>query len=259
MSILTGQPLGAALNPLPTVAAVVQQAWVPTDEPSLKVWLDGNDDSAFVTDGNNRITQWSDKSGNGFHFAPPSIETAPLRTATGCYFDDRAQQLNIASRFGLGENPNLTIIAVLDTTNSSALSRDFFRIGAAAAGSLAAMATPSSWRWRYFNGAKQFASPPYKGTMAVSATRSLGGTFDDAFMYHNGAAQAVEAAGGGNNPTRNEPEAQLSGDLILEVKTLMVFESFDTALRQKAEGYARENHNLLQPLVAGHPYENTAP
>lgn len=259
MSILTGRPLGAFLNPVATVAAIAPQLWKPTDEPSLKVWLDGNDSSAFTLNGSNRILQWLDKSGNGYHFAPPSPETAPLRTATGCYFDDRLQQLNIASRFGLGANPDLTVIAVLDTTNSSALSRDFFRIGAAAAGGLAVMASPASWRWRYFNGAKTFSIPDYKGVQLISAVRPLNGTFDQADLYLNGAPAAVEAAGSSNTPSRTEAEAQLSGDLILQVKALMVFESSSVALRQRAEGYAYSKYSLDRTLVSGHPYENAAP
>ncbi len=40
--------------------------WTPTQLASLQVWLDAAD-SATVSSSSGRVTQWSDKSGNGFH------------------------------------------------------------------------------------------------------------------------------------------------------------------------------------------------
>ena len=61
---------------LPCLAAVVS-AQVPNTLPGLRLWLDAQDGASISTSGG-QVTQWDDKSGNGFHATQPD----PLRQPT---------------------------------------------------------------------------------------------------------------------------------------------------------------------------------
>ena len=51
--------------------------WAPLDQlPDLDLWLDANDTSS-VSHSSGVVSQWNDKSGNGFHLTPSASGTGP--------------------------------------------------------------------------------------------------------------------------------------------------------------------------------------
>ena len=60
-------------------------AWTPASITSLKLWLDASDASTFTTSGSS-ITQWRDKSGNGYHANGPA-GNQPTLAANSVYIN----------------------------------------------------------------------------------------------------------------------------------------------------------------------------
>ncbi len=56
--------------------------FLPTNLPSLALWLDANDLTTITKDGSNNVTKWVDKSGNAYSFANAGA-TKPVYSASG--------------------------------------------------------------------------------------------------------------------------------------------------------------------------------
>jgi hypothetical protein len=56
--------------------------FAPTDIPNLKGWWDSNDASSFVYSSGTEVSQWSDKSGFGWHMTQSTVGLQPSRSGT---------------------------------------------------------------------------------------------------------------------------------------------------------------------------------
>jgi len=80
-------------------AAVVAQSFVPSDIPNLYQWLDASDSSS-ITSSSGLISQWNDKSGNGYHATQsadnkkPSTSTSPSNGLPSVVFGPDGFQFN---------------------------------------------------------------------------------------------------------------------------------------------------------------------
>lgn len=80
-------------------AAVVAQSFVPSDIPNLYQWLDASDSSS-ITSSSSLISQWNDKSGNGYHATQstdskkPSISTSPSNGLPSVVFGPDGNSFN---------------------------------------------------------------------------------------------------------------------------------------------------------------------
>jgi hypothetical protein len=74
---------------------VANQISAPTDIAGCTLWLDAADSNAMVLSGTN-VTQWRDKSGNGYNFSVPSSFTSPT------YSSNAINGLNSVSFAGAG-------------------------------------------------------------------------------------------------------------------------------------------------------------
>jgi hypothetical protein len=102
----------------------------PTDIPSCALWLDGSDKSSMTLSGSN-VTQWNDKSGNGYNFvtqgsfAPPVISNNAISTKSAVSFtgnttqNDSANQILTNSSFPLNSSTEGYSIFVVSKQNSS--------------------------------------------------------------------------------------------------------------------------------------------
>lgn len=55
----------------------------PLSLPGLALWLDATDAASITKDGSNKLSQWSDKSGNGRNFVQATGALQPTYNATG--------------------------------------------------------------------------------------------------------------------------------------------------------------------------------
>jgi hypothetical protein len=60
----------------------VLRSWKPTDINNLNLWLDGDDSSTITLNGSN-VSQWDDKSGNGYNATQTTAANQPLYNSTG--------------------------------------------------------------------------------------------------------------------------------------------------------------------------------
>jgi hypothetical protein len=102
----------------------------PTDILGCALWLDGSDKSSMTLSGNN-VTQWNDKSGNGYNFvtqgsfAPPVISNNAISTKSAVLFtgnntqNDSANQILTNSSFPLNSSTEGYSIFVVSKQNSS--------------------------------------------------------------------------------------------------------------------------------------------
>lgn len=78
---------------------------LPSNLPSLKLWLDASDSSSITLAGSD-LTTWNDKSGTGNHLTEatnrPSIATAQQNGLDGVYFDGTGEMMSKSSPIGLG-------------------------------------------------------------------------------------------------------------------------------------------------------------
>jgi fibronectin-binding autotransporter adhesin len=84
----------------------------PVLPAGLLYWLDGADASSLTVDGNGKVSEWRDKSGNGRHFVQADTNTQPVYAATGLSgkgvvtFDGVNDQITLPS----GTSPQTVII-----------------------------------------------------------------------------------------------------------------------------------------------------
>jgi hypothetical protein len=80
MTLLIQKPAGAKLN-LRQTFTWNETVWNPS-MISTALWLDAAD-SGTITESGGEVSQWNDKSGNGFHLSQASAGSRPTYSATG--------------------------------------------------------------------------------------------------------------------------------------------------------------------------------
>ena len=65
--------------------------------------------STLVKDSSNRVSQWSDKSGNGNHAIQSTTDNQPLHTVNGVQFDGSNDGFNLSNDIS---QPNLNVFMV---------------------------------------------------------------------------------------------------------------------------------------------------
>jgi hypothetical protein len=105
---------------------------IPLD--NLVAWYDGADASTITVDGNNRISQWSDKSGNEYHLGQFSTVGTPSYEESGPRINGilvPAFDANALISSTPRPSPNYTIYMVFMALNSGKDAHYLFSLGAA--------------------------------------------------------------------------------------------------------------------------------
>lgn len=247
---------------------VETRPWVPTDLGSgLRVWLDPADTST-ITASSNRVSQWSDKSGNNFHVSSITTGSQPLRSTSafgtnrpGIVFDRvRTDALRSTSAAVLSGNASCTIAAVKRFTATSTRTAIF--IGDATTGNGV--------------GSGRQDTPGYKGFIwAGVETRSLVTTinenrvqittlqaetnlemFLDGVAYDPKVPAATDITAGlwlGRTATGTQHMDGNLGDIVILNRVL------NTDERQTLEGFLAHKYALAGSLPANHPFKDAAP
>jgi len=80
----------------------------PADIPNLKMWLDANTENSIIKDINNRVSQWSDLSGNNNHATQTVLTKQPIYVADG-FNNGKPCIRGVASRSDHLINPNINV------------------------------------------------------------------------------------------------------------------------------------------------------
>jgi hypothetical protein len=67
------------------------ELWTPI-EISTALWLDASDISTITKDGNNRVSEWRDKSGNNRHAVQPTTAGRPVHQTNKILFEFKAME-----------------------------------------------------------------------------------------------------------------------------------------------------------------------
>ena len=92
----------------------------PDEIPNLEAWYDGSDNSTFTLAGS-LVTQWNDKSGNGWHLSNSITAEKPTRAENSVYFEipegTQLQRLNNVG-FSALDGANTYTVAILAKPDS---------------------------------------------------------------------------------------------------------------------------------------------
>lgn len=254
--------------------------WLPSDAiTTLAVWLDPSDSNSISLDGNGRILQVKDKSGNGNHFAPPS-------NASGL----RLTQYNSRNAF-LGENGSDTVARLVSTTAglNNLLASDCTLAtvsGATAYGGSSVEQT--TFGAGTADGSKRAYAGAYSADTSGNNSYSVFARFNtatsgvgltaDAIMIMLHAGSNVTAAVNGNLAASTASATSFtvtpgafyvgrpvpaSANSVLVARfvgdSIGYFGSLSTSDRQKLEGYLAAKWGLQYRLPSSHPYASSAP
>jgi len=120
------------------IAERAQETILPTDLPGLVSWYDASDDSSITTIGG-RVSQWSDKSGNGWHLTQSTSTLRPLKANRRLFFDNGVSPgtftyLENLSFGGLSNLNSFTIIMLCYATSYAVPRQNQVAIGMSQAG-----------------------------------------------------------------------------------------------------------------------------
>src|SRR5690606_21140692 len=124
-------------------------AWPPKNIAGIKCWFDAAD-APTLSVSSGKVSEGRDKSGNGYH-VPASGAARPASPRDAEYFRC-GLRLEAATRMGLGSNPDLIVIGVLEIkTTAGPTAKRVAQVGGGASGSVAAT-QGARWGWRFNNG-----------------------------------------------------------------------------------------------------------
>ena len=261
------------------------ELWTPASlRPTL--WLDAADASTITLNGST-VSQWSDKSGNGFHVTQATASAQPTYQATGfnsqptVYFDASddemgCDQTSVSSQGDLFYAAVFQMLSdtaqwrmIVGTNTSSPLGSGgtllmqrmstrseigIHNSGVADTGSTYAVQVTDLFVPRIATVGRNGGVNGSGGTITVTAT----GPSQPSYLTQ--AVQnwtTVEATSRIQIGGRQQSVTSWSNSLISEV--VVMNRNATTLERQKLEGYLAHKWGLEASLPADHPYRNTAP
>ena len=249
--------------------------WTPANITTA-LWLDAADTSTITTV-SGAVSQWNDKSGNGYHAVQATASKRPTYLATGLnsigalsFNKLQIQNLRTPEIAGNGISAkSLSIIQVIKPSTGWGglyLSSIGTRLNTPINGSWWSFIRANNSNEIGFHGAAQYwSSSNLFNNSTILCDVVTGGTVLDSWA--NGsqiqAARTIAAFTTRNNNfldvgTGSQPSTDEAFDgLIVEVILVDAATSSDT--RQRIEGYLAHKWGLTGSLPAGHPYKTTAP
>jgi hypothetical protein len=218
------------------------EAWQPDDlGAALLLWLDASDASTVTLTGG-KVSQWSDKSGNGNHATQSTDAKRPTSYVTGEYID----------------KPSATYFTAT-VAGSKALVCGVIRSPFATWSSYGSLfeANPGGSRigniWNSGSTGMYSAGAAWRSGNSVSAPYNLT-PINTRFIV---SVNTINP-----NPTTSMCVGALEGDshtAAMEMSEVIVCTSNTTGDRQLIEGYLAHKWGLTSQLPVSHPYKSTSP
>ena len=238
--------------------------WAPLDQlPDLDLWLDANDTSS-VSHSSGVVSQWNDKSGNGFHLTPsasgtgPTTGTVSLNSLNTIDFDGSNDRMK-NDLLPLGSPISIFLVAT-GSTNGYRRILDGISDGYVFVGN-----GNSNNNLATFFGAGSWSDVNTNSPTGSLASATLIGLTNDGTTgtpYHNGVAQNTKNGAMGNGTIGLSVGASGGGAQFWDGSVGEVFilnAVLSSASRQKLEGYLANKWGLRGSLASNHPYKSSLP
>lgn len=240
--------------------------WSPLElGGDLDLWLDAADSSSItITSG--RVSQWDDKSGNGYHVSQATAGLRPTYSATalnslpGLVYDSTGRVLANTTAF---MNLEYSIFAVADFDSFTGYYQRL--ISASTDVLLLFGGGASNFITMFRNGATWGDINPNTPLVDVTSASVLGvvkgnGGTGAATPYVNGTAQNAENASIASSHDITIGSTLSSQYFEGSVSEVIITSSLTTTdERQKIEGYLAHKWGLEGSLPGAHPYKSAAP
>ena len=106
------------------LASARPPAFTPTDISNLYLWLDADDASTFTYSSGSVISQWNDKSGNGYHAYQATVANQPSRVSSpsiGVDFDGSNDVLSTTASFNGSAFTQFNVVRDFDPPSGDVL------------------------------------------------------------------------------------------------------------------------------------------
>ncbi len=195
-------------------------------------WLDAGDGATVIVDASSRVSQWSDKSGNGRHFTQAAAARQPLLVANALSGKPVLRFDGVTNRLVLGgSTAPQTVFIVCRVAAGSGL-RGIWGLNQADTGIRMASATT----WQYPGNANDFGNPAGSGMFVNGVATNL---------FTSGAAHLLEVARAGSTvyaatglgdyfASGSVPPRPFCGDIA---EVLVYGRALTVAERQQVEAY----------------------
>ena len=235
-------------------AASQKSVWgfSPQSIPGLTWWLDGADATSMTFSSGSNITQWRDKSGNGFHAtgvnSPQKISTGGVSfvASSSNYFT-----------MGVTYSPSQTMFMVTSPVPSTSVNQYYINTNPGNRGGIFLGGYNSSFISYYNGGITNFASGTTTNPFVVSLVKVPGGT---AVGNYNGGSQTFSVAANSADSATSTWAilGGAGGGVAFLTANIYEFIIFNVALPttqiQQVEGYLAAKWGLTANLPATHPY-----
>lgn len=258
-----------------TEGTVTPSLWTP-NEVSTVFWLDAKSSSTITIDGTG-VNTWEDVKGNYTFTRSLGNPTYNSTTDDEYVYCDGDDVFKSGTRFGLGANPDMMLVALLDIRTVNTTSDKIMQLSDTGAGTgIICLSTGTGsgnggWSYRHNNGYKSFGATTTQVDTLTSWVRATGDSYADSLLWLDGTSQSVDSTSGTaatTYPTSTSDECMLGGgssslgyDGVCDVRfrELVFVNSTSTDTRQKIEGYMMWRWGLEANLPTGHPYKDAAP
>lgn len=248
----------------PMAGAAGSALWTPASLPSLRLWLDGHD-AATVTTANSAVSQWNDKSGNGYNLTQATSGDRPSHsTTTGLLtFDGTSDCLaGSASIFGTGSFSYL--IGIVATTTTITGERMISWAGTNATRQSLHISLPGAttslrhgWYADDLNGGAISTNTQFIAVIAYD------GTAKSNWVNGPASASVSGAPGGALNLASNAfyiaRGFTAAGFWSGTIGEYVVAKAYLAADREKLEGYLAHRWGMQNLLHASHPFRTRPP
>jgi len=144
-----------------------------------------------------------DKSGNGNHMLQATAANRPLyKTSGGLHWiesDGVNDLLSCSSRFGLGANPALTVVAAVRPISYGLQTDRVWFLGSNVNGSISGAVGTGNVSWRHINGNAIYTGVPTGSDYVLSWWRSAGDTYIDQLTGINGVESSLTSSSSPTN------------------------------------------------------------
>ena len=274
-NLLTNQEFQTQYGNTDTNWTVPINYWDPGDVTTL-AWYDASDAATIINDSSGNVTQWNDKSGNGYDLDQSNKAVAPItgtRTLNGLNILDFQDRYIRNTSWSAPADGNFTvyIVGFADAVGDAADSMYSITNGNGAAGYRFRSGSASHWRATYQAYSGEFSSNVDHNLPALSLDTEIW-----QLEFNNTGAGTVTGFITGDSPvvrTYNDPidisttnsitmGARIpTGSNRLEgaIAEFVIARDIGNDTTKKMEGYLAHKWGLEGNLPGGHPYELEPP
>ena len=242
---------------------VIFGAFSPTDISGLQLWLDA-DDSETITLNGSTVSQWDDKSGNGYNVSQGTASYQPTYTASALNsksvvsFDGSNDVLRNNSVTPVSGSSSRTVFLVYNVTGGAG--NGVFTLGNTVNSSARQFVCTREIAIRCFGVTRVFTESN-DGTTYMIVTYMLDGTTgNDLAAFKNGSALTVQSTTNGATTLNTAAGIEIPNDGVsgTNIAEILVYDSaLSTSDRERVESYLSTKWGIATEQAAIDEYTNS--